>query len=62
MRDAGFDVSFRDCPAKGGPGGHPNVVTNSETSVTTYKTTQRHNLEDHNPHTDPQHHVPPSLS
>jgi hypothetical protein len=24
MRDAGFDVSFRDCPAKGGTGGHPN--------------------------------------
>jgi hypothetical protein len=23
MRDAGFDVSFRDCPAKGGTGGHP---------------------------------------
>jgi hypothetical protein len=21
MRDAGFDVSFRDCPAKGGTGG-----------------------------------------
>jgi hypothetical protein len=25
MRDAGFDVSFRDCPAKGGTGGHPNL-------------------------------------
>jgi hypothetical protein len=24
MRDAGFDVSFRDCRAKGGTGGHPN--------------------------------------
>jgi hypothetical protein len=24
MRDAGFDISFRDCPAKGGTGGHPN--------------------------------------
>jgi hypothetical protein len=23
MRDAGFDESFRDCPAKGGTGGHP---------------------------------------
>jgi hypothetical protein len=23
MRDAGFEVSFRDCPAKGGTGGHP---------------------------------------
>jgi hypothetical protein len=23
MRDAGFDVSFRDYPAKGGTGGHP---------------------------------------
>jgi hypothetical protein len=26
MRDAGFDVSFRDCPAKGGTGGHPNLL------------------------------------
>jgi hypothetical protein len=26
MRDAGFDVSFRDCPTKGGMGGHPNVL------------------------------------
>jgi hypothetical protein len=25
MRDAVFDVSFRDCPAKGGTGGHPIV-------------------------------------
>jgi hypothetical protein len=24
MRDAGFDVSFRDCPAEGGTGGHPS--------------------------------------
>jgi hypothetical protein len=24
IRDAGFDVSFRDCPAKGRTGGHPN--------------------------------------
>jgi radical SAM superfamily enzyme len=23
MQNAGFDVSFRDCPAKGGTGGHP---------------------------------------
>jgi hypothetical protein len=23
MQDAGFDVRFRDCPAKGGMGGHP---------------------------------------
>jgi hypothetical protein len=23
MRDEGFDVSFRDCPTKGGTGGHP---------------------------------------
>jgi hypothetical protein len=23
MRDAEFDVSFRDCLAKGGTGGHP---------------------------------------
>jgi hypothetical protein len=23
MREVGFDVSFRDCPAKGGTGGHP---------------------------------------
>jgi hypothetical protein len=26
MRDAGFDVSFRDCPAKGGTGGHPSFT------------------------------------
>jgi hypothetical protein len=26
MRDAEFDVSFRDCPAKGGTGGHPSVM------------------------------------
>jgi hypothetical protein len=26
MRDAGFDVSFRDCPAKGGTGGYPNWI------------------------------------
>jgi hypothetical protein len=25
MRDAGFDLSFRDCPAKGGTGGRPNL-------------------------------------
>jgi hypothetical protein len=25
MRDAGFDISFRDCPAKGGTGGHPGL-------------------------------------
>jgi hypothetical protein len=25
MRDAGFDVSFWDCHAKGGMGGHPSV-------------------------------------
>jgi hypothetical protein len=30
MRDAGFDVSFRDCPAKGGTGGHPNQERVSE--------------------------------
>jgi hypothetical protein len=24
MRDAGSDISFRDCPAKGGTGGHPS--------------------------------------
>jgi hypothetical protein len=24
MQDAGFDISFRDCPAKGGTGGHPS--------------------------------------
>jgi hypothetical protein len=23
MRDAGFNVSFWDCPARGGTGGHP---------------------------------------
>jgi hypothetical protein len=27
MRDAGFYVSFRDCPAKGGTGGHPSILT-----------------------------------
>jgi hypothetical protein len=26
MRDAGFDVSFRDCPAKGGTGGQPSLT------------------------------------
>jgi hypothetical protein len=26
MREAGFDVSFRDCPAKGGTGGHPSFT------------------------------------
>jgi hypothetical protein len=31
MRDAGFDVSFRDCPAKGGTGGHPSRrITNED--------------------------------
>jgi hypothetical protein len=29
MRDAGFDVSFRDCPAKGGTGGHPNWIAST---------------------------------
>jgi hypothetical protein len=27
MWDAGFDVSFQDCPVKGGTGGHPNPIT-----------------------------------
>jgi hypothetical protein len=26
MRDAGFYVSFWDCPAKGGMGGHPTAA------------------------------------
>jgi hypothetical protein len=30
MRNAGFDVSFRDCPAKGGTGGNPNRSPSSE--------------------------------
>jgi hypothetical protein len=37
MRDAGFDVSFRDRPAKGGTGGHPSsgdiFKTNVEVNV-----------------------------
>jgi hypothetical protein len=32
MRDAGFDVIFRDCPAKGGTGGHPNCSQNNQNS------------------------------
>jgi hypothetical protein len=24
--DAGFDISFRDCPAKGGTGSHPTAT------------------------------------
>jgi hypothetical protein len=27
MWDVGFDVSFRDCPAKGGMVGHPSLAT-----------------------------------
>jgi hypothetical protein len=27
MLDAGFDISFRDCPTKGGTGGHPKSYT-----------------------------------
>jgi hypothetical protein len=27
MQDAGFDVSFRDCTAKGGTGGHPSPAS-----------------------------------
>jgi hypothetical protein len=34
MRDAGFDVSFRDCPAKGGTGGHPTYDWSSVYSIT----------------------------
>jgi hypothetical protein len=30
MRDAGFDVSFRDCPAKGGTGGHGEGLLDSQ--------------------------------
>jgi hypothetical protein len=35
MLDAGFDASFRDCPAKGGTGGHPSLdmVTKRKVSV-----------------------------
>jgi hypothetical protein len=29
MRDVGFDVSFRDCPEKGGTGGHPTLLSSS---------------------------------
>jgi hypothetical protein len=32
MRDAGFDVSFRDCPANGGTGGHPTDGPSPECS------------------------------
>jgi hypothetical protein len=32
MRDAEFDVSFWDCPAKGGTGGHP-IVSPFEQSI-----------------------------
>jgi hypothetical protein len=28
MRDAVYDVSFRDCPAKGGTDGHPSFGHN----------------------------------
>jgi hypothetical protein len=45
MRDAGFDVSFRDCPAKGGTGGHPSCKSESVqmllTSLGAYKSVPR---------------------
>jgi hypothetical protein len=33
MWDAVFDVSFRDCPAKGGTGGHPSLPMVRATGV-----------------------------
>jgi hypothetical protein len=39
MRDAGFDVSFRDSPAKGGTGGHPIANMNASTQTATSSAT-----------------------
>jgi hypothetical protein len=33
MQNAGFDVSFRDCPAKGGTGGHPIPTVQTTSSI-----------------------------
>jgi hypothetical protein len=50
MRDAGFDVSFRDCPAKGGTGGHPTLRPETEPQYavlawTVWNVTRHHSVE-----------------
>jgi hypothetical protein len=42
MRDAGCDASFRDCPAKGGTGGHLNWRSSTDVSITLFTLTNLH--------------------